>query len=125
MRYNQTIRVQSLINQQVIADKCYVAERFFARLRGLIGTRDFVPGEGMLFPRCNNIHMWFMSIPIDVVFLKRGDQGQTLSVTSAHAGVRPWRVLPLFDVRASDTLELPAGTIKRCNIHAGDQICLS
>lgn len=82
----------------------------------------------MLFPKCNDIHMWFMSIPIDVVFLskeKRADGSLAFRVASVHENVQPWRVLPLRDSRASETLELAAGTIRQCEISAGDELCIS
>jgi uncharacterized protein len=122
------VTVQSLKNRALIADKCHVAESFIDRLRGLIGRTGLEPGEGMLFPRCNDIHMWFMSIPIDVVFLRErrlADGSVSWQVTSAHEDVRPWKPLPLRDGEASETLELPAGTIRRCGIAAGDEVCIS
>jgi uncharacterized membrane protein (UPF0127 family) len=117
----------SLTNQALIADKVIVADQFFVRLRGLIGTNNFEEGQGMLFPRCNNIHMWFMSMPIDVVFLKKDNSHQIAQwiVTSTHENVRPWRPLPLMDFTASDTLELPAGTIHKRAIKKGNALCIS
>src|SRR4051812_30737808 len=89
-------RVQALKNKAVISDKCIVAESFIDRLRGLIGRTRLDAGEGMLFPRCNDIHMWFMSIPIDVVFLRREGSGSssTWIVSSLRENLRPWRLLP-------------------------------
>ena len=118
-------RVQTLINQELIADKCVEAVRYFDRLKGLIGRKAFEPGEAMYFPQCNDIHMWFMSIPIDVVFVDRSAQNGNLQVVSVHENVRPWRALPLRDGRARDTIELPVGTIARHKIREGDQLCLS
>lgn len=121
------VRVQNLINQRVISDKCSVAERYFARLKGLIGVSRMEPGSGMLFPDCNNIHMWFMRIPIDVVFirLETDSNGKIRRrVSSLHAHVRPWRLLPLMDLRANETLELPAGTIHATEISLGDELCI-
>jgi uncharacterized membrane protein (UPF0127 family) len=86
------------------------------------------PGQGMLFPRCNSIHMWFMRFPIDVVFLraqKRADGSHTYVVSSVHEGVRAWRPHPLIDFGANDTLELPAGTVARCKIGSGDELCIN
>jgi uncharacterized membrane protein (UPF0127 family) len=69
--------------------------------------------------------MWFMSIPIDVVFLRPLNRERTRwTVTSVHRGVRPWKALPLRDGKASDTLELPVGTIDRHSILAGDELCI-
>lgn len=122
------IRLHSLKNREVIADKCYVAVRFLDRLKGLIGKNALEKGEGMLFPDCNNVHMWFMRIPIDVVFLrveKGADGSMRRFVSSVRENVRPWRPLPVMDARAHDTLELPAGTVKRCEIAKGDELCTS
>lgn len=119
-----TIRIRSLKNQALIADKCIVARSFLTRLRGLIGRKELPPGEAMLFPACNDIHMWFMSIPIDVVFLRREKGSDRWRIISAHADVPAWRALPLRDGKASETLELPAGTIQRCGLAAGDELCI-
>ena len=121
------VRVQNLTNQAVIADRVYVAECFFDRLRGLIG-KNLENGMGMLFPKNNSIHMWFMSFPIDVVFIRKeksADGKIIFKVSSVHENVRPWRPHPLMDWRASETLELPNGTVRRCAITAGDELCIS
>lgn len=78
--------------------------------------------------------MWFMSMPIDVVFLRAqatkacdgnsgGNSVEQKVVTSVHSQVRPWRALPLSDRGAQETLELPAGSIARLGIAPGDQLC--
>ena len=110
-----------------VADRCELAESFLARLRGLIGRKSLEAGEGMLFPRCNDIHMWFMSIPIDVVFLKPGasGDGRLHEVCSTREELRPWRALPVRDGSARDTLELPAGTVRKHKIAAGDILCIA
>ena len=119
------ISIKSLKNQQLIADKCHVAESFLDRLRGLIGRTRFEAGFGMMFPRCNDIHMWFMRIPIDVVFVKVTGATRVLRVTRVVESVKPWKLLPLRDGSASETLELPVGTIQRCDIREGDELCIS
>ena len=117
--------IKTFKNQALIADKCLVAESFVSRLRGLIGRKQFAPGEAVLFPRCNDIHMWFMSIPIDVVFIrkeKRTDGGTSYVVASVREGLKPWRLLPVRDGSAQDTLELPAGTVGRIGLKPGDEL---
>lgn len=83
----------------------------------------------MLFPRCNDIHMWFMRIPIDVVFIRRARAdaaGKTVwQVSSTREHLKPWRLLPVHDFKASETLELPSGTVSRLGISEGDQLCIS
>lgn len=124
------LRIQSLTNQEVIADKTVEATRFLDRLFGLMGRRKFEAGEAMYFPDCNDIHMWFMRIPIDVVFAIScepvgGDSRRRVRVVSVHENVRPWKALPLREGRAQHTIELPVGTIARYKIQPGDELCLS
>ncbi len=120
MKVERLIRIISLKNQAVISEKCHVAECFWNRLKGLIGKSTWSPGEGMLFPECRSIHMWFMRVPIEVVFLNEG------RVTSLWRNVKPWRLVPVVDFRARDVLELPPGTIDRSKLEVGDRVeCLS
>lgn len=118
------IRLKSLKNQRIIADQCSVAERFFVRMQGLIGKNSLKSGAGMLFPKCNSIHMWFMKFPIDIVFLKEIDQ-ETYEVSSIRKSAPAWSLLPYFDYRANSTLELPEGCIEKFDVQPGDQICIS
>lgn len=111
-------------DQQVIADQCDLADSFFKRFRGKIGAKDFPRGQGLLFPRCNDIHMWFMSIPIDVVFLRRVAQSE-YQISSVRSALRPWKAMPVRDSRATDTLELPAGVVENLHLKAGDLVCIS
>ncbi|MBU6153039.1 MAG: DUF192 domain-containing protein [Bdellovibrionales bacterium] len=106
-----------------IASRAEVASSFAMRLRGLIGRTRFEAGEGLLFPRCNSVHMWMMSIPIDLVFLKK--QSSEWMVLSIHRELRPWKLLPVGDFRADDALELPAGTIERSGLKSGEVLCIA
>jgi uncharacterized membrane protein (UPF0127 family) len=62
-----------------------VARTFLQRLRGLIGRRSLPHGEGMLILKCNAIHTFFMSFPIDATFLDRSD-----CVVKTVRDIRPW-----------------------------------
>src|SRR5688572_29139594 len=95
------VHVTSLKDRAVIAERCKVAISFGDRLRGLIGTKRFDPGQGMLFPRSKSIHMWWMSIPIDIVFLTETSEKGSWKVTSTHERVRPWKLLPISDRRGA------------------------
>jgi uncharacterized protein len=117
--------IKALKNQRLIADKCVEAESFFTRLRGLIGRKALEPGEALLLPRCNDIHMWFMSIPIDAVFIKceqRPDGSVARVVSSVRENLRPWKLLPVRDGSADETLELPAGSVRALEIRPGDEL---
>ena len=116
----------TLIRKQdgrLIASKTEVADRFGARLKGLIGRTSFSEGEALLFPRCSSVPMWMMSIAIDVVFLKKKSDGW--EVVGLHPGLRPWRLFPVGNLRADDALELPAGSIGRIGLKSGEVVCIA
>ena len=80
-----------------------VAETMFARMRGLIGRETLAPGEGLLIPKCNCIHTFFMRFPIDATFLDKN--GRTVKVVR---NVRPWRPWIWGGWRAASVLETKA-----------------
>ena len=119
------VRVQSIKTQAQIADQCFVADSFFSRLRGWIGKSHVSAGEALLLRPCNDIHMWMMRFPIDVIFLQEIRGTNRLLITSVHENVPAWKVLPLRDSKASDTLELPVESIRKHGLQAGDELCIS
>ncbi|MDA8337073.1 MAG: DUF192 domain-containing protein [Peptococcaceae bacterium] len=76
-----------------------VAGTTASRLRGLIGADG---AQALLLPRCNWIHTWFMSYPIDVYYLdQRGGIVRQVRLT-------PWKLT--CPVRgAVAVLEVPPG----------------
>ena len=77
-----------------------IADTFARRARGLIGRPPPGPGKGMLIPKCNAIHTFFMKYPIDATFLDRND-----CVVKVVCGIRPWRPLVWGGWRAVKVLE--------------------
>jgi uncharacterized membrane protein (UPF0127 family) len=110
-------------DQALIVSQGQVANTYWSRLCGLVGTKHFEAGSGLLFPKCNSIHMWMMSIPIDVVFLKLLSPNQ-YQIVGTHSNLRPWKFLPVFCLEANDTLELPQGTIQRHHLNRGETLCI-
>jgi uncharacterized membrane protein (UPF0127 family) len=108
----------------VLSDGVY-ATRYWTRLRGLIGTRELKLGEGMLFPKCNSVHMWMMSIPLDIVFLKTVIPSKEWTVVDIRSNVKPWKLLPFGCFQANDVLELPAGTTERLALKPGEILCIA
>jgi uncharacterized membrane protein (UPF0127 family) len=115
----RTVKVISLKNQTLIAEKCFVAESAWSRAIGLLGRSSLNSQEAMLFEECTSVHMWGMRFPIDVVFLNQG------KVTSLHSQVQPWRLLPLWDRSSRDVIEFPVGTIQSHHLNIGDHLCIS
>jgi len=90
----------------VVADRVRVAASAWSRAMGLMG-RMVAPGEGLLILPCNGIHMFFMRVPIDAVFLDPG-----LRVLKVVRDLKPWRVVP-YVRGARCVLELRAGAADR------------
>lgn len=84
--------------------KAKVASSMLERMRGLIGTRDLAPDEGMLIEKCNCIHTFFMSFPIDAAFLDRNDR-----VVKTVRNIKPWRPFVWGGLRAAKVLETKSG----------------
>lgn len=116
-------RLIRLRDQRVIAEECSVADRFVSRFLGLMGRSDFERGEGLLFPKCRSVHMWFMSIPIDIVFLREGVEPKTFTVSRVVSSAKPWSPLPFTDHQAHHTLELPEGAAS--DLKTGDVLCIA
>ena len=77
-----------------------VARTLFERIRGLIGMKSLPKGEGMLILRCNSIHTFFMSFPIDATFFDRDG-----NIVKVVRNIRPWRFFVWGGFRAVKVLE--------------------
>lgn len=94
---------------------CGVADRFLARLVGLLGRSSLPPGEGLLIRPASSVHTFFMRFPIDVVFLDR-----TGAVVGIRRDVPPWRMA--FARGAREVLEIGAGEAARAGIEVGETL---
>ena len=117
--------IQILKNNSVITDKCFEAN-YLGRLKGLLGVKKLEEGGGLLLPGTNSVHMWGMSISLDIVFIRRLDRtGKRFRITSIYPGVKPWKILPLWDLGSTDVLEFSVGFIRQTNLGVGDEIHVS
>jgi uncharacterized protein len=100
---------------RVVCERCVLADRPLARLRGLLGRTGLRPGEGLLLRPAPSIHTWFMRFPIDAVFLDAD-----LRVLDVRVAMRPWRVAGRRGARA--VLEMASGEIARQGLETGVQL---
>jgi uncharacterized membrane protein (UPF0127 family) len=63
--------IENLTRGTVIADRAEVARSLLARGRDLMGRPDLPAGYGLILVPESSIHMFFMRIPIDVLFVDR------------------------------------------------------
>lgn len=109
------VAVRNMRTLQLLGDHIQVADSFWLRFRGLMGTTSLDSGEGMLFPRTNSIHMFFMRYPLTIVYLSK-DMRVLRSVV-----VQPWRIGPIV-FKAQWVLELPSGS--QPDIQKGDMLSI-
>jgi uncharacterized membrane protein (UPF0127 family) len=103
---------------RVIAANVELASTLWRRFMGLMFRGELPAGHGLALSPCNSIHMFFMRIPLDVVFLDGG--GRVLRVYHA---IRPWRATRV--IRGAHTaVELPAGTLRQAGVEEGAQLRL-
>jgi uncharacterized membrane protein (UPF0127 family) len=96
-----------------------VADTFWSRGKGLIGRKQLDAGEGLLIDPCGSIHCFFMSIPIDVIYLDRDN-----CVVGVDKKIRPWQMGGFYR-GAKRVLELPAGTIEATGTAVGDRLAVA
>lgn len=100
---------------RVVVSELRLADGFFSRARGLLGSKDLPKGHGLLIVPCNSVHMLGMSYAIDVVFLSRD-----LEVVRVIPELKPWRLSPVVK-GAHQVLEVPVGAIGEHGIQPGDR----
>lgn len=101
---------------RVMAGDLQVAASLWSRARGLLGRKGLRQGEGLLIRPCLGVHTFFMSFPIDVVFLDRDNR-----VLATVEGLKPQRATRVL-MASCGVIELPAGTVAGSGTRLGDEI---
>jgi len=112
----QPVHIVNLTREQSLVTRGRLADSFWSRFGGLMGSDGLRAGEGLLIGRCNSIHTHFMRFPIDVLYV--GSDGEVVGIDHA---LRPWRFGRIHR-GARFVLELPAGTAKATNTQVGDRL---
>ncbi len=87
-----------------------IANTFYKRLTGLIGHKNI--NFGMLFPKCNSIHTYFMKENIDIIGLDTNNE-----VIYKYENLDKNRVIKINnDINKTSILELPANSSKKIRI---------
>lgn len=87
-----------------------IANTFYKRLTGLIGQKNI--NFGMLFPKCNSIHTYFMKESIDIVGLDENNE-----VIYKYENLNPNRIIKIKnDIKKTTILELPANSSQKIRI---------
>jgi uncharacterized membrane protein (UPF0127 family) len=108
------VRVINRTRAETLADRAELADNVWTRFWGLMGRRELPRGSGLVLQPGGGIHMWFMSIPLDVIHVDKQDR-----VTHVLRGIKPWRFGPLR-VGGKRAIELPVGVADTTRV--GDEI---
>ena len=100
----------------IIARNVSLADTFWTRMKGLLGSEEIVAGEALVITKCQSIHMFFMRFAIDAIFVDDQDR-----VVGLVEGIRPFRLSPIF-FRSRYVIELKAGTIAATKTSLGDHL---
>jgi uncharacterized membrane protein (UPF0127 family) len=108
-----------LINEEratSLGKRIGVAKTFRQRFVGLLGRSKLEPEEGLLIVRCNQVHMYFMRMPLGLIFLS-----PTFEIVELVSEIRPWQFSKRVE-SAYYVLELPVGVIESANCNLGDRL---
>lgn len=97
-----------------IGDRVRLADRWWSRLRGLLGRGPLDTGEGLLLAPCRAVHMFGLRYPLDVAFLDGAGTVVALYHRLAPGARSRWHR------RAALALEVPAGTLATTDTQEGD-----
>ena len=98
----------------VVAARARTADTLAWRMRGMLG-RKFDGFDALVFGRNNSIHMFFMHMPLDILFLDAKGR-----VCGLRNRLRPWRLA--LCRKARTTVELPAGALEASGTRTGDHV---
>ena len=115
---------------EVVLPTCYRANDFMSRFMGLMGVSHLAPSEGLWLDPCRDIHMGFMRIAIDAVFVRPAPSSErqdasSFEITSLHPHLRPWKFVPTYDSKATSVIEMAAGCVSKFGLQRGDIIVCS
>lgn len=111
---SRRLRVRNATRDTLLGDRVALADRFWSRLKGLLGRAGLGEGEGLLIEPSRGVHMFGMRFPLDVLLLD-GDR----RVKAGIPGLAPGKATGLRKgVRYA--LELPVGTIATSGTREGD-----
>lgn len=91
-------------------------DTFWKRFIGLMGRDDVSIGNAALFRKCSSIHMFFMKVPLDVIWYGEQMPDGRVPVLSVARDIKPWQIA-FGPKHTQGCLEVAAGTVPK-NLYA-------
>ncbi len=110
------VRVLNVTRGTQLGTAVRVADGWWSRLRGLLGSPALQQGQGLLLVPCRAVHMYGMRQSLDVVFLSR--EG---SVVATYPGLAPGK-RTAWHRDSHSVLELPPSTVEATETRPGDSL---
>ena len=107
------MKVLNQTKNTILVERLRVADSFFKRLKGLLGTRELPAGEALLIRPCNAIHMFGMRYPLDIAFVNRENR-----ILQTIRALQPGQTAKCS--QAAYVLELPCGALDASGTEPGD-----
>ena len=101
---------------KVLARRAGLANNFFSRLKGLLGTKGLSKDEGIILDPCKSVHTFFMHYDLDVIFIDKNN-----TIVGFEPYLKPNRFSSYYG-KAKKAIELPAGTIDEQTIALGQKL---
>lgn len=92
--------------------KLEVMDTFWKRFMGLMGRPEIPIGDAALFRKCSSIHMFFMKIPLDVIWYGVPLSNGRMPILAVSRNVKPWQ-LSFGPKHSQGCLEVAAGAVPR------------
>jgi uncharacterized membrane protein (UPF0127 family) len=100
----------------VLGEAIEVADTAVQKVKGLLGRDCLLDGQGLLFKKCSSLHTFFMTFPIDIVFMNKD-----CKVLKVSHNVKPFHLVAA-PLRAYYALELPASAVSKSQTRVGDSL---
>lgn len=103
-------------NDIVLFENIGVADSFITRFMGLMFRRSLSENSGLHIIPCNQIHMFNMKFPIDVLYLDTNNK-----IVRIDRAVQPWKVCK-SEKKARSVVEINSGAAASKALDIGDEI---
>lgn len=112
------LKVYSENRKEWIMKDVGMTETFAERFLGLMG-KSGMDLEALLINPCTSIHMFFMKMPIDAVYLNKSD-----CIIAVEKELKPWSIGGFHKGTAS-VMEMPSGEADRIGLFCGEVLSFS
>lgn len=113
MKNKKLIRLITKENE-VVLENVVIADRFFSRLKGLMGKNTMEDDEGLLIRPCNSIHTFFMKFNLDIAFIDKN-----FMVLEIYRDLAPNKLSKIYK-KSKFVIESKTGSLNK--LKKGEQI---